>query len=128
MWIADNIGWILAVSGLLTCSMLAMAVAPRFASRFIFGEDIANASQTLVARSWGALIFASGLMLIYAAWHPEVRLPILLYSITGKLGFVVLVFANQRFRKQRAFAMALGDLAIVALLGWYVVVSLSRAT
>ncbi|MBI3678300.1 MAG: hypothetical protein HY243_16950 [Proteobacteria bacterium] len=120
-WIVDNIRWILILSGVLTCSMLVMAVAPRYANRVIFGEEISHASHGLVSRSWGAMIFASGLMLIYAAYYAEARLPILLYSIAGKLGFVVLVLSKPHFRKQRAFTMALGDLVIVALLAWYLI-------
>jgi hypothetical protein len=118
-WIVNNIGWILVASGAATCSMLLMALAPRFATLFVFGEEPANASALLIARSWGAMIFASGLMLIYAAYHAEARLPILLYSIAGKLGFVVLVFAEPRFRKARAMPMALADIAMVALFAWY---------
>ncbi len=117
-WIDANIFWVLIASGALTCSMLTMALAPRWAVRFTFGEEIASASGLLIARSWGAMIFASGLMLLYAAYHPEVRLPILLYSIVGKLFFVVLILGNANFRR-RAFATVLGDMTIVALLSWY---------
>ena len=118
-WIVRNIDWILIVSGALTCSMLSMAVAPRAAMRATFGEAAEGPVADLIARSWGAMIFASGLMLIYAAWHAEVRLPILLYSIAGKLGFIGLVLAEPRFRKPNALIAAGGDLVIVALLGWY---------
>ncbi|HEY1632163.1 MAG TPA: hypothetical protein VGF56_12680 [Rhizomicrobium sp.] len=109
----------LIVCGLLTFSMIAMAVAPRALSRFIFGEEPANAASLLVARSWAAMVAASGLMLVYAAYHPQARLPILLYSIAGKGGFVLLVGANfARLRNRPAFPMALIDLAMVALFAW----------
>ena len=120
-WIVQNIDWVLIVSGLLTCSMISMALAPRFAMRSTFGEVAEGPVANLIARSWGAMIFASGLMLIYAAWHEEVRLPILLFSIAGKLGFVALVLAEPRFHRQSAMIAALGDLIIVALLSWYLV-------
>ena len=118
-WIVQNIDWVLIVSGVLTCSMLSMALAPRFAMRATFGEVAEGPVADLIARSWGAMIFASGLMLIYAAWHEEVRLPILLYSIVGKLGFISLVLAEPRFHRPNALIAALGDLVIVALLSWY---------
>jgi hypothetical protein len=120
MWIIANSGAVLVVSGLLTCSMLLMAVAPRLAMRLTFGEDVAGPVANLLARSWGAMIFASGLMLLYAAWHAEARLPILLYSIAGKLGFIALVLAEPRVRK-RALPAAIADLAIVVLLSWYLI-------
>lgn len=119
MWIVRNIDWILIVSGALTCSLLTMAVAPRVAMRSMFGETADGPVANLIARSWGAMIFASGLMLIYAAWHAEVRLPILLYSIVGKLGFIGLVLAEPRFRRPNTLTAVGGDLVIVALLGWY---------
>ena len=119
IWIVQNIHWVLIVSGALTCSMLSMAVAPRFAMRSMFGEVAEGPVANLIARSWGAMIFASGLMLIYAAWHAEARLPILLYAIAGKLGFIALVLAEPRLRKPNALIAAGGDLAIVALLAWY---------
>jgi hypothetical protein len=120
-WIVPNIDWVLIVSGVLTCSMILMALAPRFAMRSTFGEVAEGPVANLIARSWGAMIFASGLMLIYAAWHAEARLPILLYSIVGKLGFVGLVLAEPRFRRRSALIAALGDLIIVGLLSWYLV-------
>ena len=122
-WIVRNIDWVLILSGAATCSMLLMALAPHWAMRFIFGDVAEGPVAQLIARSWGAMIFASGLMLIYAALHPDVRLPVLLYSIAGKLGFVILVLANRDFRTGRAMPMAVGDLLIVVLLSWYLLAS-----
>ena len=119
-WIASNIFWVLLISGAATCSMLLQALAPRFAVRFIFGEDIANASGLLMARSWGAMVFVSGLLLVASAYHPEFRLPVLLNAIAGKLGFTLLVLANgRRYLARPAFAMALADLVMVALFACY---------
>lgn len=99
--------------------MIAMAIAPRAVSRRMFGEDIATAPGVLVARSWGTIISLSGLMLIYAAWHPEARLPVMLFSILGKLSFVLQVFADAKSRRAPAAFAAAGDLIIIALFGWY---------
>lgn len=118
MWIVENIWWVLVISGLLTCSMITMMLAPRFAMRSTFGEVAEGPVANLIARSWGAMIFATGLMLIYAAYHPEARLPILLYAIAGKLGFIVLALAEPRIRA-KAMAVVLADSVMVALLGWY---------
>jgi hypothetical protein len=120
VWIGNHIAWILIVSGVLTCSMISLSLAPRAMSRFIFGEEPASATALLIARSWGAMVAASGLMLIYAAHHAEARLPIMLYSIAGKLGFTVLVFVGGgRYLRRPAFGAAVIDLAIVLLFAWY---------
>jgi hypothetical protein len=118
-WLDQNIGWVLIVSGIATCSMIAMALAPRWTVRFLFEEDLTSPSSLLIARSWGAMIVASGLMLIYAAYHPEARLPILLYAIAGKLGFVFLTVGNGRYARRPAMIAAAGDVVIALLLALY---------
>jgi hypothetical protein len=119
MWIIRNIDWILVVSGLATCTMMALALAPRWTMQFVFGEIAEGPVAELIARSWGEMIFASGLLLTYAAWHAEARLPILLFSIAGKLGFAGLAVAEPQFRRVRALPMAAADLVMVALFAWY---------
>jgi hypothetical protein len=112
--------WVLIACGAATCSMLVQALAPRFAVRFIFGEEIATPSGLLMARSWGAMVFVSGLLLVASAYHPEFRVPVLLNAIAGKFGFVALVIANgRRYLARPAFATALADVVMVVLFIWY---------
>jgi hypothetical protein len=118
-WIVNNIDWILIVSGLGTCSVVSMALAPSFAMRSFFGVVEQGPVVNLIARSWGVMVFCAGLMMVYAAYHAEARLPILLYAIAGKMSFVAMVAATPVFRRQMAAILALLDLLIVALLGWY---------
>jgi galactitol-specific phosphotransferase system IIB component len=117
-WIAANIRWILIVCGVATSSMLAMAVAPRFTVRYVFGEQASGAVSDVMARTWGVMIFASGAALIYAAFDGSIRLPVIVLAIIGKGAFSASVLST-RLRRQRAFAMALADLAMVALFAWY---------
>lgn len=118
-WIDANIDLILVASGLATATMLMQTALPGLTSRFLFGEDIATRSGFIVAKSWGMMIFLSGMALIYAAFHPWVRLPVMLYSLLGKLSFAVPVFAEPRFRNKPAFPAAIGDLVLALLFGWY---------
>jgi hypothetical protein len=117
-WIIRHIDWILIVSGVLTFSMVLMMLAPRFALRATFGEAAEGRVADLVSRSWGEMIAASGLMLIYAAYHPETRLPILLYSIAGKTGFIVLTL-SKGYRGTNAMTAVAADAVMVALFAWY---------
>ena len=122
IWIQNNIGWILVVSGILTCAALLQAVAPRFGMMNLFGEEVIPSSALLIIRSWGAMIFVSGLLLIYAAYHSEQRLPILFYSITVKLGIAGLVFAGgARYRKRQVFKIASADFVMALLFVWYLI-------
>jgi hypothetical protein len=118
-WIDTNIDWILIVSGLGTATMLAMTALPSFTTRFLFGEDITTRSGVVIAKSWGMMIFLSGMALVYAAFHPWVRVPVMLYSLLGKLSFVVPVFAAPQYRNTPAFGAAIADLVIAALFAWY---------
>jgi hypothetical protein len=117
-WILNNIQPVLLVSGILTFSMVLMMLAPRFALRATFGEAAEGRVADLVSRSWGEMIAASGLMLIYAACHPEARLPILLYSIAGKAGFIVLTL-SKGYRRMNAMTAVVADAIMVALFAWY---------
>jgi len=119
-WVAAHIVWVLIVSGAATCSMAAMAIAPRFSVRYIFGEEASGAIADVMARTWGVMILASGLALIYAAFDPSVRMPVMLLAIIGKATFAASVLAS-RLRRQRAVVMAVADLAMVALFVWYLV-------
>lgn len=122
-WIGQNIPWILIVSGLATFGIFPMIFAPRLGVKMLFGEDAVAPSQIFIARSWASMIAASGLTLVYAAWHPEVRLPVLLFSIVGKTGFVLLTISNfSRYRKHLALPAAIGDVVIVLMLVWYLLV------
>ena len=118
-WIVHHIERVLIVSGALTFGVALMAIAPRLVSRFTFGETADGALGNLISRSWGEMVAASGLLLIYAAYHAEARLPILLYSIAGKTGFIALVLSDEQFRRQRAMQAALADAIMVALFAWY---------
>jgi hypothetical protein len=66
-WIVGNIKWIMLVSGLLTCTMLYGAVAPKAALRSTFGEALEGPVADIVVRNWGALIGLVGAMLISAS-------------------------------------------------------------
>lgn len=92
-FIADNIFWILLVSGVITSSMLVAVVAPRLVFQQFFGTILDGPLGNAIMRNWGLVIGMSGLLLIYAAYDETVRTPIMLFSIVGKLFFSVQVFA-----------------------------------
>jgi len=65
------------------------------------------------------MIFLSGMAMVYAALHPSVRLPVMLYALLGKLSFVIPVLAAPQYRNKPAFGAAIADLVIVVLFAWY---------
>ena len=118
--IADNIFWILIVSGVITSTMLLAAVAPRAVFQQFFGGILEGPLGNAVMRNWGLVIGMSGLLLIYAAYDETIRTPIMLFSIVGKLFFVGLVFAAGNGLKA-ARGGAIIDLIIVGLFITYLV-------
>jgi hypothetical protein len=119
-WIVTNMDWVLIVCGALTATMLLPMIAPRFAFKHMFGEVAEGPLGELLTRSWGQMIFATGLLLIYAAHHEQARLPILVFASFTKLTFAALVLSNGgRYGRKLAMPIAVGDLSMVGLFVWY---------
>jgi hypothetical protein len=121
-WVVANIDWILIVCGALTATMLLPMITPRFAFKHLFDEVPEGALGELLMRNWGQMIFATGLLLIYAAYHEEARLPIMAFASFTKLTFATLVLSNGgRYARKLAMLVAVGDLGMVALFVWYLI-------
>jgi hypothetical protein len=121
-WIVMNINWVLIVCGALTATMFLPMVAPRRTFNFLFGEAADGPLGELLTRNWGQMICSTGLLLIYVAYHPEARLPILVFASFTKLTFAVLVLSNTgRYARKLAMQVAGGDLLMVGLFVWYLI-------
>ena len=119
-WIAANIQWVMLVSGVLTATMLYVALAPQAALRSVFGEALEGPLAGIVVRSWGVLITLTGAMLIYGAYAPEVRSLVLIVAGVSKLTFSALVIAQGgRYLKRQAAIAVASDLTMVILFVWY---------
>ena len=105
--------WIMLAGGLVTMTMLQAAVAPRAAFRMLLGEEPQGPLALLIARNWGLIVGGSGAMLVWAAFHPEVRTPVLLFSAAGKLSFVLLVLFHPPYRRKAIAAIAIDGLLVV---------------
>lgn len=88
-----HIKWIMLVAGILTCTTLYVVISPEAALRSMFGATINSPLAGILARDWGALIFLTGVMLIYGAFHSAYRPLIIVFVCAGKLIFVGLVLS-----------------------------------
>ena len=121
-WIVTNMKWIMVVSGALTCTMLYAAIAPEAALRSTFGETLEGPLVDVVVRNWGALIAIVGGMLIYGAFHPPSRPPILMIATLGKVAFIGLVLAQgARYLSHQAGVAVVVDSVMVVLFVAYLV-------
>ena len=122
--IVDNMQWIMLAAGLLTLTMLQTVFAPRKAMQAMFGEGVAGPAAELVVRNWGGLIAGGGAMLIYAAFNPEGRPLVRIFTGAGKLMFIALVLAHGRkFLSRQAGAAVVLDSIMVALFAVYLLAS-----
>src|SRR5262249_24986896 len=110
--IGAHIEVILIVTGALTAAALLQFIAPIPIVRMICGEAPSKGVSLLLARHWGLLIFLIGVLLIYAASHPEVRAPATLLAAIEKISLGVGVFGTFLRKYSVAVAIAAGDLFI----------------
>ena len=117
--VVANIQWIMLVCGILTCTMVLAALAPRTALRMMFGESLEGPLAGVIVRNWGALITLTGAMLIYGAFDPPTRPLILVAAGASKLTFSALVLGPGRsYLRKAAFTVAI-DLVMVAVFATY---------
>lgn len=112
--------WIMLAGGLITLTMLQAAIAPGAAFRSLLGEAPQGPLALLLARNWGVLIALTGVMLIWGAFHPEVRPLVLIVAGTSKLAFIGLVLSHAPFR-QKAIVPLVVDGSLVALFAIYLI-------
>ena len=106
---------ILLVTGILTLLAGIGLLAPRNALAMFFGIDTGDAATLLLGRHWSLLIGLVGGVLIYAAYHPEVRGPVMVVAAIEKLVLAALVVVSP-LRKRPPTVAVVGADTIMALL------------
>lgn len=119
-WIVASMKWIMLVSGALTCTMLAAAIAPQAALLGTFGETLNGLVANIVVRNWGVLIGLMGGMLIYGAFYPVVRPLVLIVAGISKVAFVTLILSvGRQFLGYQAGIAVVSDVIQVSLFVGY---------
>jgi hypothetical protein len=118
-WIVANIKWIMLLAGALTCTMLYAAIAPQSALRSTFGESLEGPVAEIVVRSWGALIFLVGAMLLYGAYHPPVRALVLTVAGASKAFFIALILAQgSRFLQPAGVTLVVDSVMVLLFIAY----------
>ena len=107
---ATYIEIILIVTGVVTATMLSQFFAPLPVLRLVYGETHLDTVGMALARHWGLLIFCVGGLLIFAAFYPPVRAPIVVFAVIEKIGLGVCVLGTSLRRKGIAAVLAGSDL------------------
>jgi hypothetical protein len=113
--LAAQIELILLLTGLATSGALVMFLAPIKVMKLLFGKASSDTSSLLIARHWGLLIFLIGILLVYAAYHSEIRVPTLIVAIVEKVAFSLGVFVSSLRRCPVVFVVALADAGMAAV-------------
>ena len=113
--LALSIVWILVTSGIITAGAgLAALLFPHLFLRLGFGAESITPLVFLV-RHWGVLIFAIGALIVYSAYHPTVRAPVLAAAAIEKFAIGLLTFFGPMKRTTAMTAIAVGDGAFAIL-------------
>ena len=117
--LAAHIELILLITGLATAGVLVVFVAPVPVMKVLFGQAPSDALSLFIARHWGLLVCLVGALLIYAAYHAEVRVPTLIVAIVEKAALVVGVLMSPFRQRPAVLAMALADAGMSAVYVMY---------
>ena len=113
--LASSIGWILVASGIITAVVgLAALLFPHLFLRLGFGVESTNPFVFFV-QHWGVLIFAVGALIVYSAYVPTVRAPVLVAAAIEKFAIGLLTFFGPMKRTTAMTAIAIGDGAFAIL-------------
>jgi hypothetical protein len=112
------VGPILVVTGAMTVGACAAAAAPAAVLKVLFGATGLDRLTVLIARHWGLLVALVGGLLVYAAYHPEVRLPVMIAAIVEKLAIGALIFTSPWRSRPWAALVAGTDTAIALVYIW----------
>ena len=112
---AAQVELILLITGLATAGAAALALAPVPVMRLIFGQSPADPLGRNIVRHWGLLIFLVGGLIVYAAYHPEIRVPTLIVGVVEKAALVIGILISPLRGRPAALVVALADAGMAAL-------------
>jgi hypothetical protein len=114
--LAQSIGWILVVSGIVTAGAgLAAFVFPQLFLRLGFGVETPTSSLVFFVRHWGVLIFVVAALIVYSAYAPTIRGPVLVAAAIEKFAIGLLTFFGPMKPTGVMTAIAIGDGAFAIL-------------
>jgi hypothetical protein len=108
--LTSYIGWVLIVSGLVTAGGgLVAFLFPHFQLRSTYGIESPDSVAVFFVRHWGVLILAVGVLIIFSAYDPAIRVPILVAAVVEKFAIGLLVFFGPVKRTSGMTATAIVD-------------------
>jgi hypothetical protein len=119
--IATHIQSILIITGAATVLAIGQFIAPSPLLRQVYGHAPDDAVSLMLARHWGLLVGCVGLLLMYAAFQPPVRVPVMIFAVVEKVALGASILGTKLRRQLPAAAIAVGDVLIALIYGAYLV-------
>ena len=113
--IAANINIILVVTGVLTLGAALVFFVPGLMLKIGFGVSAPDDVTRLVTRHWGLLVGLVGFLLVYAGYHPELRVPVMAIAATEKLALAGLVLGSSLRRRSLLMIIVAADVVMAIL-------------
>ena len=114
--LASSIVWILVASGIITAGAgLAALLFPHLFLRLGFGVESPITPLVFFVRHWGVLIFVVAALIVYSAYAPTFRAPVLAAAAIEKFAIGLLTFFGPMKRTTAMTAIAVGDGAFAIL-------------
>lgn len=111
--IIRNIKWVMLVSGGLTLTMFYGLFAPQVALEWMFGASFDGELETIVVRSWCALVGLMVAVLVYGAFSVKHRIfSISLVAISKTIFVLLVVVYGREFLGKVGPAIAMDGLTI----------------
>ena len=120
-FIIKNIKWVMLVSGVLTATMFYGLFAPQSALESMFGASFNGSLESIIIRSWSALVGLIGAVLIFGAFSEKHRVFAISIAAFSKIIFVSLILVyGQSFLGKTAPAIVM-DCAVILLAVFFLV-------
>ena len=113
--------WVMLVCGALTFTMIYGLIAPHAALESMFGASFDGALETIVVRSWSALVGLMGVVLIYGTYSEKNRIFSISIVAFSKVVFVSLVLLYGQEFIGRAGMAIIVDCIFIILSGFYLI-------
>jgi hypothetical protein len=125
-FIIKNFKWPMLVFGTLTFTMFYGLFAPQAALESMFGASFDGTLETIVVRSWSALVGLMGAMLIYGAYSEKNRIFSISIVALSKVVFVSLILLYGQAFIGNVWLAIMMDCIFIILSGFYLIAMVTQ--
>jgi hypothetical protein len=115
------IRWLLIITGVFTAASVGVFLQPVKQVAIIYGENLTGTAVTMLVRHWGLLITGTGVLIIFAAFNPPLRIPMMVLGVVEKIVLAGSILATPLRKRPIPGAIAALDLLIALLYILYMI-------